>query len=132
MVPIFHLILVGIPVFYPSWYCLLRTGVGWQGGRGGVLNGQNPLSMMKVISWQSLNYCSLIKKEVESSGVIKKFNAESSRATLVFVFGFWPCEISHKGCNTILQNFQRRWNFVYNAKTKKILIITWLGTYTHS
>ena len=37
---------------YPSWYCLLRTG---GRGRGRVLNGQNLLSVTKVICQQSLN-----------------------------------------------------------------------------
>ena len=36
-------------VFYPFCFCPLRTV-----GGGGVLNGQNPLSVTKVIYWQSL------------------------------------------------------------------------------
>ena len=45
--------------FYPSWSCLLRNGVKRGGGGGGwggdVLNGQNLLSMTKIISQYSLN-----------------------------------------------------------------------------
>ena len=39
-------------VFHPSWFFPLRTG--GKGG-GGLLNGQNPLSVTKVICRQSLN-----------------------------------------------------------------------------
>ena len=41
-VSISHLILVGIP---PSWFCLLRTGV----GGFFLFNGKNPLSVTRVI-----------------------------------------------------------------------------------
>ena len=51
---IFHLILLGIPsslVFFVK-----NRGVGGEGGglRGSLLNGQNLLSMTKVICWRSL------------------------------------------------------------------------------
>ena len=39
-------------VYYTSWYCLLRTGVGGEGG--GLLNGKNPLSVAKIIFRQSV------------------------------------------------------------------------------
>ena len=41
------MILFGI--LYPSWYCPLRTGDGFF-----LLNRENPLSLTKVICWQSL------------------------------------------------------------------------------
>ena len=52
-------------VFHPSWFFLLRIGCWWWrwwGKRGGtkrtksLLNGQNLLSLTKVICRQSLNY----------------------------------------------------------------------------
>ena len=49
----FHLILVGIPSILVLSVPLIRTGRG-EGGIGGLLNRQNPLSVTKVICRQSL------------------------------------------------------------------------------